>query len=106
MDNKKIFKLGIVGNQGVGKTTLILRVAEKKFYEKVSCGVSVDFRTVKDYKVNGESVKLNIFDIAGLARNSDLAISFIKDASALALAFNLSALEYYNEDFNQGENLE
>lgn len=55
----------------------------------------MDFRSIRDYKINGKSVNLNIFDVAGLARNSDLAISFIKDASALILAFSMSKLEYY-----------
>lgn len=55
----------------------------------------MDFRSIRDYKINGRSVNLNIFDVAGLARNSDLAISFIKDASALILAFSMPELEYY-----------
>lgn len=66
-----------------------MRVAENKFYENINCGVAVDFRTIKNFNLNGKSINLNIFDIAGLARNSDLAISFIKDASAIVLAFSL-----------------
>lgn len=44
MSNVQKIKLGIVGNQGVGKTTLILRMAEKKFVDAVTCGVTIDFR--------------------------------------------------------------
>ncbi|CAD8199387.1 unnamed protein product [Paramecium pentaurelia] len=102
MDNQeRPIKLGIVGNQGAGKTSLILRVAENKFYANLNCGVAVDFRTIKNFKINGKSVNLNIFDIAGLARNSDLAISFIKDASAIVLAFSLPEQAYYQNQENE-----
>ncbi|CAK94278.1 unnamed protein product (macronuclear) [Paramecium tetraurelia] len=109
MDNEQevAIKLGIVGNQGAGKTSLILRVAEKKFCGNQNCGVAVDFRSIRDYKLNGKRVNLNIFDIAGLARNSDLALSFIKDASALVLAFSLPEQEYYeNQEGQLSEQLE
>ncbi|CAD8180481.1 unnamed protein product [Paramecium octaurelia] len=100
-------KLGIVGNQAVGKTSLILRVAEKKFCGNQNCGVALDFRSIRNYKLNGKLVNLNIFDVAGHARNSDLALSFIKGASALILAFSLKDQEYYeNQGDQQTEKLE
>lgn len=64
-------------------------MAEGNFNANVNCGVAVDFRSIRNYEINGKCVNLNIFDVAGLARNSDLALSFIKDASAIVLAFDL-----------------
>jgi GTPase SAR1 family protein len=58
-------KLGIVGNTAVGKTTLILRVAEGKFYDNTSAGIALDFRTIRNYEVNKKLYNLLIYDIAG-----------------------------------------
>ena len=85
---KKVIKLGVVGNSGAGKTTLIYRIANNKFFDTPMAGVSIyfiniqaiDFEKIKDYKSCEQTMDLHIFDIAGLGKNNDLVISFIKDA--------------------------
>ena len=56
-------EIGIAGNFGVGKTSLMRRFMENTFDEK-SPTVNVDFM-IKDYDYNGKTVKIKILDTAG-----------------------------------------
>ena len=54
----------IVGNQGVGKSSLFLRFCDRNFVENYLPTIGVDFR-FKTVKANDKNVKLQIWDTAG-----------------------------------------
>lgn len=54
----------IVGNQGVGKSSLFLRFCDRNFVENYLPTIGVDFR-FKAHKVDGLVCKLQIWDTAG-----------------------------------------
>ena len=59
------FQIIIIGDSGVGKTSIMLRFVKDQFYENVSeAGYVSDF--VKEVEVSGRKVKLHIWDTAGL----------------------------------------
>lgn len=59
------FQVIIIGDSGVGKTSIMLRFVKDQFYENVSeAGYVSDF--VKEVEVSGRKVKLHIWDTAGL----------------------------------------
>lgn len=59
------FQVIIIGDSGVGKTSIILRFAKDQFYENTSdAGYVSDF--VKEVTVSGRTVKLHVWDTAGL----------------------------------------
>ena len=59
------FQVIIIGDSGVGKTSIMLRLVKDTFYENVSeAGYVSDF--VKELDVSGKAVKLHVWDTAGL----------------------------------------
>ena len=60
-----VFQVIILGDSGVGKTSILLRFAKDRFYDNLSdAGFVSDF--VKEVDVSGRSVKLHVWDTAGL----------------------------------------
>ena len=57
-------KFVLIGDSGVGKSTLLLRFVDGKFDPLVHSTIAVDFRT-KSIEVKGERVKLQVWDTAG-----------------------------------------
>lgn len=59
------FQVIILGDSGVGKTSIMLRFVKDTFYDNVSeAGYVSDF--VKEVDVSGRTVKLHVWDTAGL----------------------------------------
>ena len=66
------FQVITVGDSGVGKTSIVLRFVKDKFYEDLTeAGYVSDF--VKEVKVSERTVKLHIWDTAGLVSISQPA---------------------------------
>jgi Ras-related protein Rab-1A len=59
-----LFKLVIVGNSGVGKSSLLLRFSDDTFSDSYLTTIGVDFR-FKTLEIDGKKVKLQIWDTAG-----------------------------------------
>jgi Ras-related protein Rab-1A len=59
-----LFKIVIVGNQGVGKSSLFLRFCDNNFIENYLTTIGVDFR-FKMLDVDDKTCKLQIWDTAG-----------------------------------------
>ena len=59
-----LFKLVIIGNSGVGKSSLLLRFADDQFSESYLTTIGVDFR-FRTMPIDSKNVKLQIWDTAG-----------------------------------------
>lgn len=59
-----LFKLVIVGNQGVGKSSLFVRFSDGTFLENYLATIGVDFR-FKTLDIDNSQCKLQIWDTAG-----------------------------------------
>ena len=57
-------KLLIVGDSGVGKSSLLLRYIEQVFDSNPSATIGVDFK-IKYMNVKGKRVKCQLWDTAG-----------------------------------------
>ena len=59
-----LFKVVLVGNSCVGKSSIVIRYADDEFSDVFLATIGVDFR-FKSFMLDGENVKLQIWDTAG-----------------------------------------
>ena len=76
-----LFKLVIIGNSGVGKSSVLLRFADDQFNESYITTIGVDFR-FKTLSIDGKNVKLQIWDTAGQERFRTITNAYYKGAHA------------------------
>lgn len=82
-------KILIIGESGVGKSSLLLRFTEDNFDPEQTLTIGVDFKT-KRLTVDGNTVKLAIWDTAGQERFRTLTPSYYRDAQGAILVFDVS----------------
>lgn len=58
------FKMVLVGDSSVGKSSILTRFVDDEFHDSLLSTIGVDFKFRK-IKINGEDVKLQIWDTAG-----------------------------------------
>lgn len=91
--NRPVFKLLVVGEKNVGKTTLIRRYVDGRFLENTLATIGVDFslKTIPIENKNGDTDKefiLQIWDIAGESRFRAILPSYIIGTEGVILAFD------------------
>ena len=59
-----LFKVLLIGNSGVGKSSLLVRFTDDVFTDNFMPTIGVDFK-IKTLTVDGKSAKLQIWDTAG-----------------------------------------
>jgi len=86
-----IVKVVVAGDGGVGKTSLIRRYCTGMFRESRVMTIGVDFQT-QAVAVDGQTIKLSIWDIAGQERFGAFRGSFYRGAQSVALVYDVTDL--------------
>jgi len=88
-DCKYSFRVLVVGDPGVGKTSLIKRFTKGYFCENntSTVGVDVDSRILD---IQGDRVKLHCTDTAGQEKFRGLTQSYYRNADAVVLVFDIT----------------
>ena len=96
MSTLPIFKITIVGDGNVGKTSLIRRYCEGKFEISRAATIGVDFQTKVVHLPSG-NVKLSIWDLAGQDHFKPVRRGFYGGSRATALVFDVTnPTSFYN----------
>merc|ERR1719389_464895 len=82
-----LFKLLIIGDSGVGKSSILLRFCDDEFNDKQASTIGVDFKT-KFMQAKGKKVKLALWDTAGQERFRTLTSSYYRGAQGICLVFD------------------
>ncbi|KAG0725155.1 Ras-related protein Rab-18 [Chionoecetes opilio] len=82
-------KILIIGESGVGKSSLLLRFTDDTFDIEQSATIGVDFK-VKTVTVDGNTVKLAIWDTAGQERFRTLTPSYYRGAQGVILVYDVT----------------
>ena len=83
-----VFKIIVVGEGGVGKTTMIRRLCYQKFLpQKMTIGADL---ASHDLVVGGKNIKLQLWDFAGELRFRFFLPSYCKGAKGALLVFDLA----------------
>jgi Ras-related protein Rab-18 len=90
-----LFKLLLIGDAGVGKSSLLLRFTDDHFEEQMSSTIGVDFR-VKTVTLGGRTVKLTIWDTAGQERFRTLTSSYYRSCHGVILVFDVNERDSFD----------
>jgi Ras-related protein Rab-18 len=81
-------KILIIGDSGVGKSSLLLRFVNNTFDPDQSSTIGVDFK-VKTIKLSDKTVKLAIWDTAGQERFRTLTPAYYRGAQGVILVYDV-----------------
>lgn len=88
-DYDYIFKILLMGDSGVGKSSLLLRFTENTYSETFITTIGVDFK-IKTIDIDGTIVKLQIWDTAGQERFRTITSSYYRGANAAILVYDIT----------------
>uniref|UniRef100_A0A8C5N147 Rab7 n=1 Tax=Leptobrachium leishanense TaxID=445787 RepID=A0A8C5N147_9ANUR len=87
---KVLLKVIILGDSGVGKTSLMNQYVNKKFTNQYKATIGADFLT-KEVMVDDRLVTMQIWDTAGQERFQSLGVAFYRGADCCVLVFDVTA---------------
>jgi len=84
-----LFKFIIVGDEGVGKTCLLLQFTDKRYrtHHEVTVGVEFGSRAVS---LEGKNIKLQCWDTAGQDRFRSIVRSYYRGSAAALLVYDIT----------------
>eukprot|EP01013_Petalomonas_cantuscygni_P008906 TRINITY_DN2166_c0_g1_i2.p1 TRINITY_DN2166_c0_g1~~TRINITY_DN2166_c0_g1_i2.p1 ORF type:complete len:171 (+),score=5.19 TRINITY_DN2166_c0_g1_i2:143-655(+) len=91
-DHDYALKLLLVGDSGVGKSSILLRFTENQFDEDSGATIGVDFK-VKYLLIDGRRIKLTIWDTAGQERFRTLTSAYYRNAHGVILMYDVTSRE-------------
>ena len=87
--NIESYKIAIVGNQHVGKTTILSRYKYETTDDSYAPTVGIDFLT-KNVYLEDKSIRLIMWDTAGQERFKSLIPSYLKNSNCVILTFDVT----------------
>lgn len=89
-----LFKLLIIGDSDVGKSSLLLRFADNTFSGSYITTIGVDFK-IRTVEVDGERVKLQIWDTAGQERFRTITSTYYRGTHGVIVVYDVTSGESF-----------
>lgn len=93
-DDSILLKLLLVGDAGVGKSSILLRFTDDSFDEHLQSTIGIDFKQ-KRYESNGKKVRATIWDTAGQERFRTLTGSYYRGSQGVILVYDITRAETF-----------
>lgn len=81
------FNVIIIGDQAVGKTSLMVKFADDSFQDSYKPTIGLDFKS-KKITVDNKVVKIIVWDTAGQERFRTIAATYYQKADGVILAYD------------------
>ena len=102
-DYDYLFKILLIGNSGVGKSSLLLRFADEYFNDTQMPTIGVDFK-IRTIEVDTKDVRLQIWDTAGQERFKTITSAYYKGSQGIIVTYDITdrtsftqVIEWMNE---------
>lgn len=95
VSRSKQIKLVLLGESGVGKSSIALRYVRGEFNEHGEATIGAAFLT-KTINVNGCAIKFDIWDTAGQERYHSLAPMYYRGAPAAVVVYDVCSMNSFN----------
>ena len=93
--NIENYKIAIIGNQHVGKTTILSRYKYETTDDSYAPTVGIDFLT-KNVFLEDKTIRLIMWDTAGQERFKSLIPSYLKNANCVILTYDITERSSFN----------
>ncbi|PVH38124.1 hypothetical protein PAHAL_5G183000 [Panicum hallii] len=87
---RTLLKVIVLGDSGVGKTSLMNQYVHKKFSQQYKATIGADFVT-KEVLIEDRLVTLQIWDTAGQERFQSLGVAFYRGADCCVLVYDVNS---------------
>lgn len=84
-----LFKLLIIGDSGVGKSSLLIRFSDNMFNGSYITTIGVDFK-IRTVVLNGHRVKLQIWDTAGQERFRTITSTYYRGTHGVIIVYDVT----------------
>ncbi|XP_023688057.1 ras-related protein Rab-38-like [Paramormyrops kingsleyae] len=86
---ERLYKVLVIGDLGVGKTSIIKRYVQQSFSGNYRATIGVDF-ALKVLSWGGETVRLQLWDIAGQERFGNMTRVYYREAVGAFIVFDVT----------------
>ena len=93
-DYEFIFKVLLLGNSNVGKSSLFLRFVDDVWNDTFVPTIGVDFK-IKTLEIDSKKVKMQIWDTAGQERFKNIISSYYRGAHGILLLYDVTDKESF-----------
>jgi len=93
MDDSLFIKVLVVGNSGVGKTSILNQYCYNKFDTSVNPTIGCDFCLKVLHNFEGRTIRLQLWDIAGQDRYTAVSKLYVKGALGCIVVSDITNLE-------------
>uniref|UniRef100_A0A8D8R0G1 Ras-related protein Rab-35 n=1 Tax=Cacopsylla melanoneura TaxID=428564 RepID=A0A8D8R0G1_9HEMI len=93
-DYDHLFKLLIIGDSGVGKSSLLIRFSDNTFSGNYITTIGVDFK-IRTIDIQGEKVKLQIWDTAGQERFRTITSTYYRGTHGVIVVYDVTSGETF-----------
>ena len=87
-------KVILLGDSGVGKTSLINVITGNEFSEETTCTISTTY-VAKNYKINSNEYKVNLWDTAGQEKYRQITKLFYKGSDIVIFVYDIASKESF-----------
>lgn len=88
-DYSHLFKLLLIGDSGVGKSSLLLRFADNSYTGNYITTIGVDFK-IRTITIDGQRVKLQIWDTAGQERFRTITSTYYRGTHGVIVVYDVT----------------
>ncbi|CAG5119647.1 unnamed protein product [Candidula unifasciata] len=93
--NRSTFRVVLLGDQGVGKSSIALRFLRDEYHDHQPPTIGAAYVT-QTLKVGNQSVKLDIWDTAGQERFATLAPMYYRTAQSAVVVYDICSKSSFN----------
>ena len=90
-----LFKLLLIGNSSVGKSSLLFRFVENVWDDNFVPTIGVDFK-VKTVEIGDKKVKMHIQDTAGQERFKNITASYYRGGNGVLVVYDITDRESFD----------
>ncbi|XP_061618353.1 EF-hand calcium-binding domain-containing protein 4B isoform X3 [Phyllopteryx taeniolatus] len=91
---RRLFKVVLVGNSSVGKTSLLRSFCEGHFHPSITATVGIDF-SVKTLTLNNMQIAMQLWDTAGQERYRSITKQFFRKADGVVVMYDVTLEESF-----------